>query len=59
MSTRPPKIQSQLNSVFSTQQNNQFGTQRYALCFQSGQYSNLDVNVGYYTQVIGLGQLAR
>ena len=49
-------IQSQLNSVFSQQQNNQFGTQRYALCFKSGQYSNLDVNVGYYTQVLGLGQ---
>src|SRR5258706_13050100 len=51
-----PSIQNQLNSVFSQQQNNQFGTQRYALCFKSGQYSNLDVNIGYYTQVIGLGQ---
>ena len=49
-------IQNQLNSVFVQQQNNQFGTQRFALCFKSGQYSNLDVNVGYYTQVIGLGQ---
>ena len=49
-------IQSQLNTVFSQQQNNQFGAQRYALFFKPGQYSDLDVNVGYYTQVIGLGQ---
>jgi hypothetical protein len=49
-------IQSQLNTVFTQQQNNQFGTQRYALFFKPGQYSNLDINVGYYTQVIGLGQ---
>ena len=49
-------IQSQLNSVFTVQQNNQFGTQRYSIFFQAGQYSNLDVNLGYYTQVIGLGQ---
>jgi hypothetical protein len=50
-------IQSQLNGVFAVQQNNQFGTQRYSFFFKSGQYSNLDVNLGYYTQVIGLGQM--
>jgi hypothetical protein len=49
-------IQSQLNAVFSQQQNSQFGASRYAYFFKPGQYSNLDVNLGYYTQVIGLGQ---
>ena len=48
-------IQSQINSVFSTQQSNQFGTQRYALLFTPGSY-NVDVPVGFYTQVLGLGQ---
>ena len=50
-------IQSQLRAVFSQQQNSQFGTGRYAYLFKPGQYSNLDVNLGYYTQVIGLGQM--
>jgi hypothetical protein len=49
-------IQTQLNAVFAIQQNNQFGSQRKAIFFQPGQYSNLDVNVGYYTQIIGLGK---
>ncbi|MDI1462246.1 RICIN domain-containing protein [Catellatospora sp. KI3] len=47
-------IQSQLNSVFNGQVSNQFGTQRYALLFKPGSY-NVDVNVGFYTQVLGLG----
>src|SRR6266498_3804086 len=46
-------IQSRLNSVFSQQQSNQFGTNRYALLFKPGSY-NVDVNVGFYTQVLGL-----
>ncbi len=49
-------IQSRLNSVFSQQQSNQFGTNRYALLFKPGSY-NVDVNVGFYTQVLGLGRL--
>jgi hypothetical protein len=47
-------IQTQLNNVFNTQQSNQFGSQRYALVFKPGTY-NVDVNVGFYTQVLGLG----
>src|SRR6266542_2961173 len=47
-------IQSRLNSVFSQQQSNQFGTNRYALLFKPGSY-NVDVNVGFYPQVLGLG----
>ncbi|MEW2516562.1 RICIN domain-containing protein [Actinacidiphila alni] len=48
-------IQSKLNSIFSQQQSNQFGSQRYAVLFKPGTY-NADVNVGFYTQVAGLGQ---
>jgi Carbohydrate binding module (family 6) len=47
-------IQTRLNNVFSQQQSNQFGTARYALLFKPGAYS-VDVNVGFYTQVLGLG----
>jgi Ricin-type beta-trefoil lectin domain len=47
-------IQSKLNSVFNQQQTNQFGSQRYALLFKPGSY-NVDVNVGFYEQVAGLG----
>ncbi|MFF3247247.1 RICIN domain-containing protein [Streptomyces sp. NPDC002870] len=48
-------IQSRLNSIFQQQEQNQFGSQRYAVMFKPGTYSN-DVNVGFYTQVLGLGQ---
>jgi hypothetical protein len=47
-------IQSRLNSVFSQQESNQFGAQRYALLFKPGSYG-VDANVGFYTQVAGLG----
>ncbi|MEU8272176.1 RICIN domain-containing protein [Sphaerisporangium sp. NPDC049002] len=47
-------IQSRLNSVFSQQETNQFGGNRFALLFKPGTY-NVDVNVGFYTQVLGLG----
>ncbi|MDQ1701388.1 MAG: hypothetical protein QOF57_640, partial [Frankiaceae bacterium] len=48
-------IQSTINSVYSSQQTNQFGTQRYALLFKPGTYNGLNVPVGFYTQVAGLG----
>jgi len=48
-------IQADINAVYNTQQSNQFGTQRYVLAFEPGTY-NVSVPVGYYTQVIGLGQ---
>ncbi|MEV0403120.1 RICIN domain-containing protein [Actinoallomurus sp. NPDC050550] len=47
-------IQSTINSVYGSQQTNQFGTNRYALLFMPGSY-NVDVPVGFYTQVAGLG----
>jgi hypothetical protein len=49
-------IQSMLDKVFSRQQTNQFGSDRYALLFKPGTY-NVDVNLGFYTQAMGLGLL--
>ena len=53
-------IQSQLNSLGTQQNPNQFGTQRYELLFEPGTYgtsaSPLDFQVGYYEAVAGLGQ---
>jgi hypothetical protein len=46
-------IQSQIDA--NKQATSQFGTARYAYFFKPGQYT-LDVKVGYYTQVLGLGQ---
>jgi len=47
-------IQSTCNSIFTAQQKSQFGTGRYALLFKPGAYSGLTVNIGYYTQALGL-----
>jgi hypothetical protein len=48
-------IQNDINAVYNTQQSNQFGTQRYELMFEPGTY-NVSVPVGFYTEVVGLGQ---
>ena len=48
-------VQSAVDSVFSAQETNQFGTRRDALLFKPGQY-NINVNVGFNTSVIGLGR---
>ncbi len=53
-------IVSTINGIANQQVSNQFGTQRYAFLFEPGTYGStaapLDVNVGYYTSVAGLGQ---
>jgi hypothetical protein len=49
-------IQSQLNSVFSQSETQQFGTQRYELLFKPGTYNNLTANIGFYTSIAGLGR---
>jgi len=44
--------------VFARQHKRQFGPERYAFLFMPGDYSKMKaVNVGYYTQVLGLGRL--
>src|SRR5215469_5925862 len=53
------QIQATVDSIASQQVSNQFGTQRYSLFFEPGTYGTptdpLRFQVGYYTQVAGLG----
>jgi len=49
-------IQSQADTIFRQQESNQFGTQRYVLAFKPGTYNGLNIQVGFYTSVVGLGQ---
>jgi hypothetical protein len=48
-------IQSQIDAVYATQERGEFNSHRYAFLFKPGKYQ-LDVPVGFYTQVCGLGQ---
>ncbi|HEY2735933.1 MAG TPA: collagen-like protein [Polyangiales bacterium] len=47
-------IQSRIDAVFKKQETNQFGSDRYAYFFKPGKY-NLDVQLGFYMEVLGLG----
>lgn len=50
------EVQSKVDEVYNKQETNQFGKERYAILFKPGEYNDsLTVNVGYYTQVAGLG----
>lgn len=49
-------IQNQIDAIFRQQERSQFGTNRYVYLFKPGKYE-LDVQVGFYTQVLGLGKL--
>jgi predicted heme/steroid binding protein len=48
------KIQATIDSVFAGQSKAEFSRNRYALLFRPGKY-NLDIQIGYYMSVIGLG----
>jgi hypothetical protein len=48
------EIQQGIDKVYAEQRNNQFGPARNALLFFPGEYK-VNVPVGYYTQVLGLG----
>ncbi|MGH8961360.1 MAG: adenylyl cyclase [Jatrophihabitantaceae bacterium] len=54
------EIQAKVDAIANEQVTNQFGTQRYALLFKPGTYGSvadpLDFQVGFYTEVAGLGQ---
>jgi len=58
-SMAPSTIQSTLDAISTQQVPSEFGTGRYALLFEPGTYGSaanpLDFQVGYYTQVAGLG----
>ena len=53
-------IQAKVDLIYTRQVDNEMGTQRYALLFKPGTYGSnanpLDIRVGYYTEVDGLGQ---
>jgi hypothetical protein len=51
-----PGMQERINTIFQQQERAQFGTGRYAILFKPGTY-DLNVPVGFYTQVAGLGRL--
>lgn len=48
-------IQSNLDDIFSQLRRDEFSSNRYAIFFKPGKYA-LDVNVGFYMQILGLGQ---
>ena len=57
-STPTATIQNTLNTLFAQQNNantSQFDANRYAILFEPGTY-NVTINMGYYMQVLGLGQ---
>ena len=47
-------MQEQIDRIYAVERRNEFGPARYALLFLPGEY-HLDVPVGFYTQVLGLG----
>lgn len=47
-------MQRKVDEVYARQENNEFGTQRFALLFKPGTY-HVRIQVGYYTTVLGLG----
>ena len=48
------EMQKKIDAVYQLQQHNEFGPERNAFLFLPGEY-RLDVPVGFYTEVIGLG----
>src|SRR5438067_1516169 len=51
----PADIQGTAAGIFSKMESNQFGPERFALLFKPGEYG-VTFDVGFYTQVAGLGQ---
>lgn len=50
-----PDIQGKLDRVFREQESAQFGSGRHAFLFKPGTYDNLNAQIGFYTQIAGLG----
>jgi hypothetical protein len=47
-------MQQRIDKIYAVERRNEFGPERYALLFLPGEY-RVDVPVGFYTQVLGLG----
>ncbi|MFC8627064.1 coagulation factor 5/8 type domain-containing protein [Streptomyces anulatus] len=50
-----PDIQGKVDEIFKKQESAQFGTDRYALMFKPGTYDKINAQIGFYTQIAGLG----
>ncbi|MFJ7409650.1 coagulation factor 5/8 type domain-containing protein [Streptomyces sp. NPDC098077] len=50
-----PDIQGKVDEIFKKQESDQFGTDRYALMFKPGTYDDINAQIGFYTQIAGLG----
>ncbi|ROQ35154.1 F5/8 type C domain-containing protein [Streptomyces sp. PanSC19] len=50
-----PGIQAKLDEVFAQQESAQFGSGRHAFLFKPGTYNGLNAQLGFYTQIAGLG----
>ena len=54
----PEEVQGILEELWKRQETNQFGEERYSVYFMPGEYDDsIQVKVGYYMQVAGLGYL--
>jgi hypothetical protein len=53
-SMAPESMQQEIDKIYTIERRSEFGRARYALLFLPGEY-HLDVPVGFYTQVLGLG----
>ncbi len=54
----PAKVEEILDTIYEKQETNQFGDERYAVYFMPGEYDeSIKVDVGFYIQVAGLGEL--
>ncbi|SFB06457.1 F5/8 type C domain-containing protein [Cohnella sp. OV330] len=49
-------INAAADAIFAEQERSEFGSGRHAMLFKPGDYEGVNVKVGFYTQVSGLGQ---
>ncbi|MEU4072916.1 discoidin domain-containing protein, partial [Streptomyces parvus] len=50
-----PDIQGKVDEIFQRQEEAQFGSGRHALLFKPGTYDDINAQIGFYTQIAGLG----
>ncbi|MFE9239449.1 discoidin domain-containing protein [Streptomyces sp. NPDC007007] len=50
-----PDIQGKVDAIFQQQEEAQFGNGRHALLFKPGTYDDINAQIGFYTQIAGLG----
>ncbi|WP_406141305.1 discoidin domain-containing protein [Streptomyces anulatus] len=50
-----PDIQGKVDEIFEKQESAQFGSGRHALLFKPGTYDDINAQIGFYTQIAGLG----